>query len=94
MTGRSLILSGLANRKREAMPGFIIIEKQNLPATLATIRMLPHVGAVEGYENYNQDGIPSPDGKYDLIRIEGDSRFVEFAIRNQGYAKIIKAMHC
>jgi hypothetical protein len=70
--------------------GFIIIEAQNLEATRKTIASLPRVGEVEAFEGFDKDGLPG--GAYQMLRIMGDHKFAEYAIRNQGYATIINVI--
>ncbi len=75
------------------MAGFLVIEPQNLEATVSTFKMIPGAGDVQGFEHFDADGLPCDDGKYQLIRITGNSQMCEFFARNQGYARIIKAIH-
>lgn len=73
------------------MPGFIVIKKQNLAATKATIAALPMVGEVEAFENVDEEGIPSEtETEFQMIRVTGDAKFAAWAMEKQGYAKVVK----
>ena len=74
------------------MSAFIIFHKQNLEATVNTVKQLVGVGEVYGIDSVDDKGIPVDDGMYQMIHISGDHRFAEFAMRNQGYARVVKVI--
>lgn len=70
----------------------IVIERQNLEATLATIRMLPGVLGAHGEDSVGLDGNPKEGGEYQAIEVNGNDAFVLFALKTQGYARVVKVI--
>ena len=78
------------------MASVLVIEAQNLDATVATIKQLPGVGEVVGVPYTDENGMPVgrlAGGKYQTIHVSGNGQLVEFAMRSQGYARVVKAIH-
>lgn len=70
----------------------IVIERQNLEATLATIRQLSGVMGAHGEDHVGLDGNPRDGGEYQAIEVNGNERYVLFAIKTQGYARVVRVI--
>lgn len=79
----------------EALPvvgGMLVFHRQNLDATAATIGALQGTKVTHKRDFVDRNGWPGGDNVFQAIEFTGDCRFVEFAVRNQGYARIVNVV--
>lgn len=84
--------TGFIEIRPEVRGTILIIEPQNLTATVATLNQLPNVLVTEWWENASITGAKNVGGTFQAMLIERGGEFAEWACRKQGYANIVEVI--